>query len=134
MMPPLNTQPDCHLGEPHCSNARGGLYNPKDSKDWDSMGTWGLGLEHLGYGGVGQYGLDSLQSHSNIQHDAKFSMDGALISVINTTDYFLGQFGVGVTQGNFGKSVEKSPLTKAVEKYGLIHSYSYGYTAGASYR
>ena len=125
---------DRHLEEPHCSDARGGLHSPQDSDDWQSMGTWELGLQHLGYGGAGDYGLDRITSTSTIQTGAEFSMDGVLMSVVNTTDYFLGQFGVGITQGNFGDTVAKSPLTSAVETSGLIPSYSYGYTAGAHYR
>jgi hypothetical protein len=99
------------------------------------LGSYGLGLDHLGYDGVGQYGLDSIQSTSHIQKDASFSMDGVLMSAVNTTDYFLGQFGVGITQGDFGNGlVAESPLTMAVKDFGLIPSYSYGYTAGAYYR
>ena len=97
------------------------------------MGIWGLGLDWLGYGGNGLYGLDLLESHGT-DGDTLFSMQSTLTAAINTTDYFLGFFGLGITQASFGDVVAKSPLTQAVEAYGLIPSYTYGYTAGAHYR
>jgi hypothetical protein len=98
------------------------------------LGTWQLGLEYLGYGGNGEYGQDTaLITHTLVADDA-LSMSGVLIAAINTTDYLNGLFGLGITQGNFGGKVAMSPLTQAVQKAGWIPSYSYGYTAGASYR
>lgn len=60
-------------------------------------------------------------------------MNDVLIASINTTDYLHGLFGLGITQGNFNGTVADSPLTQAVSQYGLIPSYSFGYTAGAHY-
>lgn len=97
------------------------------------MGIWQLGLDYLGYGGNGQYGLDTVNAYSTIT-DIGFGMSNVLMSAINTTDYYLGFFGLGITQGNFGHEVAQSPLTQAVHTFGWIPSYSYGYTAGASYR
>lgn len=98
------------------------------------MGTWQLGLEYLGYGGNGEYGQDSALLMHTLGTDDTLSMSGVLIAAINTTDYLNGLFGLGITQGNFGGKVAMSPLTEAVQKAGWIPSYSYGYTAGASYR
>ena len=61
-------------------------------------------------------------------------MSKILTSALNTTDWFLGYYGLGINQGRFNGEVVKSPLTDAVENLGLIPSYSYGYTAGAYYR
>ena len=61
-------------------------------------------------------------------------MDKTLMAAVNTTEHFLGIFGMGITQGNFESTVARSPITVAVQEYGLIPSYSYGYTAGAHYR
>lgn len=61
-------------------------------------------------------------------------MDSTLIAAINTTDYFLGFLGLGITHTDFGDRITPSPLSQAVESYGLIPSYTYGYTAGAHYR
>lgn len=121
------------VDEPHCSDARGGLYRPQDSNDWDDLGTWHLGLDDLGYSGNGQYGFDRVKATSEIQSGRGFSMDQTLTAAINTTDHFLGILGLGITQGNFNSTVARSPLTVAVQEYGLIPSYSYGYTAGAHY-
>ncbi|KAM0514197.1 hypothetical protein ACHAPE_007034 [Trichoderma viride] len=97
------------------------------------MGIWQLGLDYLGYGGNGQYGLDTVNAYSTIT-DIGFGMSNVLMSAINSTDYYIGLFGLGITQGSFGNEVAQSPLTQAVRTFGWIPSYSYGYTAGASYR
>lgn len=121
------------IEEPHCSSSRGGIYTPFASKHWSYMGIWQLGLDYLGYGGNGQYGLDTVNAYSAIT-DIGFGMSNVLMSAINTTDYYIGFFGLGITQGSFGNEVAQSPLTQAVRTFGWIPSYSYGYTAGASYR
>ncbi|KAH6607786.1 eukaryotic aspartyl protease family [Trichoderma cornu-damae] len=76
------------------------------------MGIWQLGLEYLGYGGNGQYGLDTVNAYSTIT-DIGFGMSNVLMSAINTTDYYIGILGLGITQGNFGHEVAQSPLTQA---------------------
>jgi hypothetical protein len=96
------------------------------------MGTWELGLDYLGNRANGNYGLDTMISSSPIS-GSTLNMAGTLVATINTTDYFLGTLGLGITRGNFGGSVIDSPLTQAVSGSGLIPSYSYGYTAGAHY-
>ncbi|KAL7805342.1 aspartic peptidase domain-containing protein [Trichoderma gracile] len=131
--PPLYARHLARPEEPHCTAARGGIYTPFASKHWSYMGIWQLGLEYLGYGGNGQYGLDTVNAYSKIT-DIGFGMSNVLMSAVNTTDYYLGYFGLGITQGNFGREVAQSPLTQAVHTFGWIPSYSYGFTAGASYR
>lgn len=123
----------CLPKDSFCSSARGGVYTPEKSSRWTSMGTWQLGLDFLGYGANGIYGLDFVESHSTISN-SDLSMQNVLTAAVNSTDYFLGLFGLGITQGNFGNAVAQSPITQAVETFGLIPSYSYGYTAGAHYK
>ncbi|CAG7564808.1 unnamed protein product [Fusarium equiseti] len=123
----------CLPKEPHCSAARGGIYDAEESTDWTSLGTWQLGLSYLGYGGNGNYGRDLINTQSPLTSEP-FTMDGVLIASINTTQYLTGLFGLGITQGNFNGTVAESPMTQAVSEYGLIPSYSFGYTAGAHYR
>ncbi|KAF4985573.1 hypothetical protein FGRMN_11162 [Fusarium graminum] len=123
----------CLPKEPHCTAARGGVYNPQESRDWSSLGIWQLGLSYLGYGGNGDYGRDLFTMQSPLS-DKPYNMDDVLIATINSTSYLNGLFGLGITQGNFNGTVADSPLTQAVEQYGLIPSYSFGYTAGAHYR
>lgn len=119
--------------ETHCMSARGGIYSPKDSKQWSSWGRWQLGLSYLGYGGNGLYGLDTINAYSPIT-DIAFGMGNVLTAAINTTDYFLGLYGLGITQGRFGNNVGESSLAQAVKDFGWIPSYSYGFTAGAYYK
>ncbi|KAI6748605.1 hypothetical protein HG530_015378 [Fusarium avenaceum] len=123
----------CLPKEPHCIAARGGVFNPQESSDWSPLGIWQLGLNYLGYGGNGDYGRDHISMQSPLS-DTPYTMDDVLIATINTTSYLHGLFGLGITQGNFNGTVADSPLTQAVAQYGLIPSYSFGYTAGAYYR
>lgn len=96
------------------------------------MGTWQLGLNYPGYEANGEYGTDKLNAHGSI-YDGDFSMSGVLVSAINTTNYFNGYFGLGIATGNFNDEVADPPMVQAVKKFGRIPSYTYGYTAGASY-
>ncbi|KAI8276393.1 hypothetical protein K4K56_001130 [Colletotrichum sp. SAR 10_98] len=122
----------CLAKEPLCNSARGNVFTVTDSKSWDPLGGWQLGLDYLGYGGNGDYGLDTL-STTTLAGDA-ISMDNIITASINSTDYYLGFLGLGITKGSFGNEIAESPLTQAVKTYGWIPSYSYGYTAGACYK
>ncbi|KAJ5004985.1 hypothetical protein K4K48_008420 [Colletotrichum sp. SAR 10_66] len=122
----------CLAKEPLCNSARGNVFTVTDSKSWDPLGGWQLGLDYLGYGGNGDYGLDTL-STTTLAGDV-ISMDNIITASINSTDYYLGFLGLGITKGSFGNEIAESPLTQAVKTYGWIPSYSYGYTAGAYYK
>ncbi|KAG5960868.1 hypothetical protein E4U57_008014 [Claviceps arundinis] len=119
--------------ELECTTNRGGIYFPGQSKKWSGLGTWQLGLPDLGTGGSGQYGFDTIAASSPI-NDVAFGMTNVLMSAISATDFYLGYFGVGLRSGSFGDVVASPPLRQAVSSFGWIPSYSYGYTAGASYR
>ncbi|EXF85652.1 eukaryotic aspartyl protease [Colletotrichum fioriniae PJ7] len=121
----------CLAKEPLCNTARGNVFTIADSKSWNPLGAWQLGLDYLGYGGNGDYGLDKLSS--TLLTGDGMSMDNIVTASINSTDYYLGYLGLGITKGSFGNQVAESPLTQAVKNYGWIPSYSYGYTAGAYY-
>lgn len=97
------------------------------------MGLWQLGLQTFGYNDNGEYGLDTVNAYSPITNIA-FGMSNVLLAAINTTNPYLGFFGLGIQQGRFGDIVADSPLTQAVKSFGWTPSYSYGYTAGAHYR
>ncbi|KAL0944334.1 eukaryotic aspartyl protease family protein [Colletotrichum truncatum] len=122
----------CLAKEPLCNNARGNVFTFSDSKSWNSLGAWQLGLDYLGYGGNGDYGLDTLTT-TTLAGKA-ITMDNVITASINSTDYYLGFLGLGITKGSFGNEIAESPLTQAVKNYGWIPSYSYGYTAGAYYK
>ncbi|KAG5952687.1 hypothetical protein E4U53_000193 [Claviceps sorghi] len=116
-----------------CATNRGGIYRPSDSKHWSGLGTWQLGLPDSRNGESGQYGFDTIAASSPITNLA-FGMTDVLMSAISSTDYYLGFFGAGIRSGSFGDVVATPPLRQAVSSFGWIPSYSYGYTAGASYR
>jgi hypothetical protein len=97
------------------------------------MGTWQLGLDYPGYEANGEYGKDKINAHSSIDN-GDFSMDGVLVSALNTTNYFNGYFGLGIATGHFDDKVADPAIVQAVKKFGRIPSYTYGFTAGAAYR
>lgn len=61
-------------------------------------------------------------------------MSDAVVSTINMTEFFLGYLGLNIGVGQFGSNEGHSLLEKAVNPYGWLPSYTYGYTAGAHYR
>ena len=63
------------------------------------------------------------------------ALKGQIVGIINSTDFLLGSFGLGVTPSNFTAD-ENQPtfLSSLVENTSTIPSHSYGYTAGAHYR
>jgi hypothetical protein len=61
------------------------------------------------------------------------TLKDAIIGSINTTEYWLGFFGLGDIPGNF-TDTEAWPPLNALENQSIIPSNSYGYTAGAIYR
>ncbi|CRK41381.1 hypothetical protein BN1708_001758 [Verticillium longisporum] len=121
----------CYNREPLCANVRGNVFDPADSSSWDALGGWQLGLDYLQNEGNGDYGLDTVVGKT--LHGDRMLMDRTIVAAINTTDYYTGYIGLGIAQGRFGDQIAESPLTQAVKEYGLVPSYSYGYTAGASY-
>ena len=62
------------------------------------------------------------------------SAPSQIISIINSTDYWLGFLGLGIKPTNFTSTQKPTFLTSLVENQSLIPSHSYGYTAGAHYR
>ncbi len=119
----------CDVNDTKCPTARGGLFDSKASNTWNNQGTYDLGLDtQLGFDGAGVYGLDSIAFNDRI------SVPSQMIAVINTTDYFVGFFGLGVQRTNFTSADQPTFLDSMVENKSLIPSHSYGYTAGAHYR
>ena len=116
-------------GTQQCLTQRGGVFQKNRSSSWKDQGLYFLGLDqNLGFGGRGNYGLDSIALND------KVSVPGQIISTINVTDYWLGFFGLGVKPTNLTGTDQKPFLGSIVEKQGLVPSHSYGYTAGAKYR
>jgi hypothetical protein len=113
-----------------CAAKRGRLFDFNKSSTWNNEGFYELGLDaQFGFNGNAQYGLDVLEFSTT-----GVSLPNSIIGSINTTEYWLGFFGVGIIPGNFTNMQALSPISALVEEQGSIPSHSYGFTAGASYR
>ncbi|RDW69642.1 hypothetical protein BP6252_08662 [Coleophoma cylindrospora] len=113
-----------------CSSMRGGLFNESQSSTWKGEGFYELGLDQaLGFGGYGDYGMDTLTFGTT-----GVTLSDSIVSSVNTTEYWLGFFGLGIVPGNFSTFTAISAISGLVETEGAIPSHSYGYTAGASYQ
>jgi hypothetical protein len=62
------------------------------------------------------------------------ALKNATIGSINTTEYWLGFFGLGDIPDNFTTTQVPSPISDLADNEGSIPSHSYGFTAGAIYR
>jgi hypothetical protein len=119
-----------------CTTNKGGLFSPLKSSTWQEQGFFDLGVDYqLGNTAYAEYGLDNLTFGAT-----GITIPSAIIGAFNgsgltnTTSYFTGLFGVGITPGNFTNITPLSAISALVEQMGTIPSHSYGYTAGASYR
>ena len=79
--------------------------------------------------GYGQYGLDELTFGTT-----GVMLQNAIIASINETEFWIGEFGLGIVPGNFTNVTSLSAISNLVEKAAVIPSHSYGFTAGATYR
>ncbi|XXG98439.1 hypothetical protein Hte_004762 [Hypoxylon texense] len=115
-----------------CTSARGGVYDTGASQSWSPLGAWQLGLEYLGLGGNGDYGMETVVVYDSVRR-WQTSFNKQIVAGINETGYYTGFFGLGITPGRFNDVVAQSPIAALVEQSGVIPSHSYGYTAGAYY-
>jgi hypothetical protein len=97
------------------------------STSWKNEGFFYL--EGNTQDGYGQYGLDDLTFGTT-----GFTIQNAIIASINETEYWIGEFGLGIVPGNFTDVTSLSAISNLVEKEAVIPSHSYGFTAGATYR
>ena len=116
-------------GTTECRNKRAGVFQSNESSTWADQGPFVLGLDpQLGFSGNAIYGFDNISLSDSI------SVPSQVVGVINTTDYWLGFFGLGVKPTNFTSVDKPTFLDSLVEVMSLVPSHSYGYTAGAYYR
>lgn len=87
-------------------------------------------MEYLGLGGNGDYAMETIAAPDNSQ-EQQTSLAELLVAGISETDYYVGYFGLGITDVPL-KDVAKSSVAVLAEKT-IIGSQSYGYTAGAYY-
>ena len=112
-----------------CSTERGEIFHSNASSSWKDLGYYALGLDpELNVGDYGRYGLDSIALSDTI------STPSQIVSIVNSTDYWLGFLGLGIKPTNFTSTQKPTFLASMVENQSLIPSHSYGYTAGAHYR
>ncbi|KAK2754795.1 hypothetical protein FQN54_006688 [Arachnomyces sp. PD_36] len=112
-----------------CRDKRGGIFFSDQSSSWDSVGSYALGFDlRLGYSGNGDYGYDDIALTEDIV------VPSQIVSVINSTDHWLGYMGLGIQETNFTDVNKLSFIGSLVENQSLIPSHSYGYTAGAYHR
>lgn len=111
------------------------MFDLSKSTSWTNEGFYYLGadsqLENPGYTveAYGQYGLDDITFGTT-----GVTLQDSIVASINTTEYWLGFFGLGIVPGNFTNVTSLSAISGLVEKDGAIPSHSYGFTAGAKYR
>ncbi|PQE10187.1 eukaryotic aspartyl protease protein [Rutstroemia sp. NJR-2017a WRK4] len=113
-----------------CAANRGNIVDPYKSSTWQPEGAFDLSLDpQLGFEGYAEYGLDRIDfGTSNV------SAPSIIVGSINTTEYWLGFFGLGIIPGSFTQNTVLGPISVLVETANVIPSHSYGYTAGAKYQ
>jgi hypothetical protein len=116
-----------------CSTQRGGLFDLSKSSSWAPEGFFYLDadqqLQPENTKPYAQYGLDDLTFGTT-----GVTLQNAIIGSINTTEYWVGMFGLGIVPGNFTNVTPLSAISGLVETDAVIPSHSYGFTAGAKYR
>jgi len=113
-----------------CQNLRGGLFSANASTSFQNLGPYELGSDQQNDGGlVADYGFDTIALSDEV------SVPVQTVAILNTTDFWLGEFGLGVQESRFNGTLNHpSYLSSLVQTSGNIPSHSYGYTAGAHYR
>lgn len=105
------------------------MFRNNASSTWQDVGLYELGLDpQLGFGGYARYGYD------NVALNEQIIVPSQIVGIINTTDHWLGFFGLGNGVTNFTTGNKLPFLSSLVENQSLVPSHSYGYTAGAYYR
>lgn len=127
----------CGPSDIECGKKRGGLFNPNNSRSWEEVGTYDLGLDpQLGFDQNNTFGL---YGNDSIALDDRISVQNQTVGVIvvdsieRPPEYHLGFFGLDIQETNLNETRKPSFLGSMVENQ-IIPSHSYGYTAGAFYR
>lgn len=113
-----------------CASSRGALFDYTKSSTWQAEGFFELGADvRLGGSAYAQYGLDNLTFGTT-----GVILPSAIVGSLNTTEYWLGYFGLGNVPGNFTNVTPLAAIAGLFDMEGVIPSQSYGFTAGAKYR
>ncbi|EEP79773.1 predicted protein [Uncinocarpus reesii 1704] len=79
-----------------CRTARGGFFLSNESSTWNGIGFYELGNDlQLDHSGVGNYGFD------NISLDDRTVLADQIVSMVNTTDWWVGSLGLGIKKTTF---------------------------------
>ncbi|KAL9580872.1 MAG: hypothetical protein Q9203_006129 [Teloschistes exilis] len=127
---------------PNCANRRGNLFYKNSSSTWQDKGLYGLDEElNLGYGGNGNFGLDSMTL--GYPGSNALTIDNQLLATVATEDFYLATWGIAPRPTNLTKSGQNSvtfatedaypSLLTTMKQQAKIPSIAYGYTAGARY-
>lgn len=119
-----------------CNQSRGGLFDHAQSKTWNDLGNYSLGIEsNLGYGGLsGGFALDTVALGFTNANGGP-TLDSQVVVGIETEYYYLGLFGLGSQGTNLTNFTDPRPsFLASMKAKNLIPSMSWAYTAGASYR
>ncbi|KAK6501382.1 hypothetical protein TWF481_009222 [Arthrobotrys musiformis] len=116
-----------------CADLRGATFNVNTSSTWNDQGLFNTDLaKDLGYNAIGNYGLERL-GITNV--DSGITFNDQVVVSIDSSDWYLGLFGLGTQPTNFTDFNNPQPsFLTTMYNQGLIPSLSWGYQAGAIYR
>ena len=116
-----------------CQSSRGEVFDSSKSSTFLDRGYFGLHVEgNLNYTGIGNYGLETLGLGLTAAEGP--TLQGQVVATINTTQFYLGIFGLNIQPTNFtlfNNTVESFFSSLKTQKY--IPSLSWSYTAGNQY-
>jgi len=132
-----NTTENCNItaGVPaDCGDSRGGFYNGAESSTWKDEGNFALGLNNLlGYGGLGDYGFDTVGL--GYTNTTGATLTHQVTAQIVTDQWWFGMLGLGFQPSNFSDYGDpQASFSDTLLSNDTISSMSWSYTAGAYYR
>lgn len=119
-----------------CNFDRGGIFAVNQSSTWEQKGFFQLPLDpehYLPFTGAAQFGFDNMTF--DWQGDDVMSVDHQVVAGYKTNDFYIGALGLSPVPVHIANISDQYPSFVGMLKKGNhIPSYSYSYTAGASYR
>lgn len=109
-------------------------FQTNSSSTWKQIGLYSLDLgDKLGLNNNGLYGFDTVGLM--LQNSGGSSLAGQIVAGIATKDFYVGSFGLGPKPSNFSEFQYPQPsMMRNLRDQNKIPSFSFSYTAGASYR
>ena len=117
-------------GTSTCASLRGGLFYTENSTTWQGLGQYQLGYSALSQiTDNGDYGFDNISISDSI------TASNQIIAVVDDIRHWNGELGLGVQETRFNNNTDHLAfISTLVQNNSAIPSYSFGYTAGASYQ